>query len=102
MTTLTHETDMPAFQRRVLSDGFFRLLHAFACTSALQGTQLTACKRMHGRLKRENPHTRFVFISQRGQPMVRQNVNAMLRKLGRSAGIEVPVHPHMLKTCDGL
>jgi type 1 fimbriae regulatory protein FimE len=53
------------------------------------------------RLRREHPNTRHVFISQRGAPMTRQNVNAMLADLGREAGIEVPVHPHMLRHSTG-
>jgi len=33
--------------------------------------------------------------------MTRQNVNAMLAALGREAGIEVAVHPHMLRHSTG-
>jgi site-specific recombinase XerD len=63
----------------------------------LTGIELRALKR----LRRENPHARFVFLSQRGQPMSRQNVNALLAGLGKAAGIEVPVHPHMLRHATG-
>jgi site-specific recombinase XerD len=59
----------------------------------LTGVELRALKR----LRREQPHSRFVFLSQRGAPMTRQNVNVLLAALGTQARIEVPVTPHMLR-----
>ena len=52
-------------------------------------------------LRRQNPNARFVFLSNRGTPMTRQNVNALLIKLGRLAGLEVPVFPHALRHSTG-
>jgi site-specific recombinase XerD len=52
-------------------------------------------------LRRQNPDSRFVFLSNRGAPMTRQNVNALLLKLGRLAGLEVPVFPHALRHATG-
>jgi site-specific recombinase XerD len=52
-------------------------------------------------LRRQNPNSRFVFLSNRGAPMTRQNVNALLIKLGRLAGLEVPVFPHALRHSTG-
>src|SRR5262249_42535563 len=66
-------------------------------THPLSGSELRALRR----LRREHPNTRHVFISQRGAPTTRQNVNAMLAALGRDAGIEVPVHPHMPRHSTG-
>jgi site-specific recombinase XerD len=48
------------------------------------------------RLRRENPNSRHVFLSNRGTPMTRQNVHAFLSDLGKEAGFEFPVHAHML------
>jgi type 1 fimbriae regulatory protein FimB/type 1 fimbriae regulatory protein FimE len=53
--------------------------------------------RMLKKLRKDNPNARFVFLSQRGQPMTRQNVNVILKDLGIAAGIEVPVFPHALR-----
>ena len=52
-------------------------------------------------LRRQNPNSRYVFLSNRGAPMTRQNVNALLKKLGEEAGIEVKVHPHLLRHSTG-
>ena len=52
-------------------------------------------------LRRQNPNARFVFLSNRGTPMTRQNVNALLIKLGRLAGLEVAVFPHALRHSTG-
>lgn len=52
-------------------------------------------------LRRNNPHARFVFLSNRGTPMTRYNFNALLKKLGKLAGLEVPVFPHALRHSTG-
>src|SRR3954469_17974514 len=70
-----------------------RLKNGIATVHPLAGLELRALKR----LKRENPGTRYVFISQRGTPMTRQNFNCLLAELGREAQIEIPIHPHMLR-----
>jgi type 1 fimbriae regulatory protein FimB/type 1 fimbriae regulatory protein FimE len=66
-------------------------------THPLSGSELRALRR----LRREHPDARHVFISQRGSPMTRQNVNVLVAELGKAAGIEVPVHPHMLRHACG-
>jgi type 1 fimbriae regulatory protein FimE len=63
----------------------------------LTAVELRALKR----LRREQPHSRFVFLSRRGTPMTRQNFGVLLRELGERAGIEIPVHPHMLRHACG-
>ena len=63
----------------------------------LSGIELRALKK----LRRENPHARFVFLSNRDQPMTRQNFNVVLDDLGRAAGFEFPIHPHMLRHSTG-
>jgi len=74
-----------------------RRKHGVDSTHPLSGSERRALRR----LRREHPGTRHVFISSRGAPMTRQNVNAMLAALGREAGIEVAVHPHMLRHSTG-
>jgi site-specific recombinase XerD len=74
-----------------------RLKNGIPSRHPLTGTELRALKH----LRREHPHNRFVFVSQRGTQMTRQNVNVLLSALGEAAGIEVPVTPHMLRHSTG-
>jgi site-specific recombinase XerD len=75
-----------------------RLKNGVPSVHPLTGIELRALKR----LRREHPGARHVFLSQRGQPMTRQNVNALLARLGREAAIEVPVRPHALRHATGF
>jgi integrase len=74
-----------------------RLKNGIDTTHPLTAKELRTLKQ----LCRASPNARFVFLSNRGTPMTRQNVNAMLSKLGKLAGIDVPVHPHMLRHSTG-
>ena len=69
-----------------------RMKNGIPSTHPLTGQELRALRR----LKRENPNSRHVFLSNRGHPMTRQNVHA-LSDLGKAAGFEFPVHAHMLR-----
>jgi len=74
-----------------------RMKHGIPSNHPLTGQELRALRR----LKRENPNSRHVFLSNRKTPMTRQNVNAFLADLGKEAGFEFPVHPHMLRHSTG-
>jgi site-specific recombinase XerD len=74
-----------------------RLKNGIPSVHPLTGTELRALKR----LRRENPNSRHVFLSQRGTPMTRQNFHVLMAKLGLEAGIEVPVHPHQIRHSTG-
>ena len=74
-----------------------RLKNGLSTTHPLTGSELRALRR----LRRETGGSRHVFLSQRNAPMTRQNVNVLLAELGLQAGIEVPVHPHMLRHSTG-
>ena len=41
--------------------------------------------------------TRVVEIWYRGGPMTDSNVRKMVKRVGENAGIDFPVHPHMLR-----
>jgi type 1 fimbriae regulatory protein FimB/type 1 fimbriae regulatory protein FimE len=70
-----------------------RMKHGIPSSHPLTGQELRALRR----LKRENPNSRHVFLSNRRTPMTRQNVNAFLSELGKEAGFEFPITPHMLR-----
>jgi type 1 fimbriae regulatory protein FimB/type 1 fimbriae regulatory protein FimE len=70
-----------------------RLKHGLSSVHPLTAKEL----RMLKRLRKDEPNSRFVFLSQRGQPMTRQNVNVILKDIGIEAGIEITVFPHSLR-----
>jgi integrase len=75
-----------------------RLKHGTPSTHPLTGAELRALRR----LRRENTAARHVFLSNRGTPMTRQNFHHLLADLGREAGFEFPLHPHMLRHACGF
>lgn len=52
-------------------------------------------------LKRDYPDTAFLFVSERGGPLSERTVHAMVARAGVEAGIDFPVHPHMLRHAKG-
>ena len=66
-------------------------------THYLEGDEMRALRR----LRREYPPSPFIFVSERGGPLTRSTVNKLVERAGRLAGIEFPVHPHMLRHACG-
>jgi integrase len=56
-----------------------RLKSGIPSNHPLTGQEIRSLRR----LRRDNPNSRHVFLSSRGTPMTRQNVNAFLADLGR-------------------
>lgn len=44
----------------------------------------------------------YVFTSLRGGPMTRRTVHYVVAEAAKAAGIEFPVHPHMLRHATGF
>ena len=61
------------------------------------GTELRALQK----LKREEPESRFVFLSERGAPMSREGFLKMVHRAGEAAKFPFTVHPHMLRHACG-
>ena len=54
------------------------------------------------RLQREqDPKSRYIFTSERGQAFTRFAINKMIATAGRNAKISFPVHPHCLRHTTG-
>jgi integrase len=62
-------------------------------THPIRGDELRALRQ----LRRETPHSPFVFLSERGAPVSPAGFLKMLARLGEAAGFPFPVHPHMLR-----
>ena len=64
----------------------------------LEDDELIALKQ----LRRDHPDSNFVFNSQRGGPISSRQVHTIIARAGEAAGIEEPVHPHMLRHSKGF
>lgn len=53
-------------------------------------------------LKRLHPGSRFLFVTERGGPITAATVRKIVARAGVEAGIELPVHPHMLRHATGF
>jgi site-specific recombinase XerD len=54
------------------------------------------------KLKREAEASPFVFVSERGSPFSTAGFARMLERVAGAAGIEIKVHPHMLRHACGF
>jgi integrase len=67
-------------------------------THPLTGRELRALRR----LQRETPTSPFVFVSERGAPFSTAGFARMLERAAEAAGVEIKVHPHMLRHACGF
>ena len=75
-----------------------RLKNGNPATHYLEGDEIRALRR----LRREYPDSPFLFATERGGPLTRSAVNKLVERAGRQAGLEFPVHPHMLRHACGF
>ena len=64
----------------------------------LSGLEMRALRR----LGREYGHGPFVFVSERGAPLTTAGFARMIERAGKSAGLGLKVHPHMLRHACGF
>ena len=69
-------------------------------THPMEGDEIRAARKW----LRERPEAAqdFVFLSERGSPLTRQAAWRIVKEAGERAGLEVEVHPHMLKHSCGF
>lgn len=56
---------------------------------------------LHSHKRNNSKNSPFIFLSERGGPMARRNVNEIIAAAGQRAEIEFPVHPHQLRHACG-
>ena len=66
-------------------------------THPLRGIELRALKR----LTREYERSPYVFVTERGGPLTTSAVRKLVARAGELAGLDFPVHPHMLRHACG-
>jgi type 1 fimbriae regulatory protein FimB/type 1 fimbriae regulatory protein FimE len=75
------------------------LLHVVRCkggvdsTHPIRGPEIRALKR----LQREYERSPYVFASERRGPLTTSAVRKIIGRAGETAGLEFPVHPHILR-----
>tara|TARA_B100001996_G_scaffold293554_1_gene233740 strand:+ start:1174 stop:1794 length:621 start_codon:yes stop_codon:yes gene_type:complete len=75
-----------------------RLKNGIPSTHPLRGVELRALRE----LQRSYPNTPYVFISERGSPLTTRTVHHIIARAGHAAGLDMPVHPHMLRHATGF
>jgi integrase len=76
-----------------------RLKQGSPSTHPLRGPELRALRAW----KREQGDAiPYIFTSLRGAPMTRRTVHHVVAEAGTAAGIDFPVHPHMLRHATGF
>jgi integrase len=63
-------------------------------THPLTGRELRALRKLQ---REQEPKSPFIFISQRGAPFTNRGFQAMVERAGQAAGLDLKVHPHMLR-----
>src|SRR5215468_12019835 len=71
-----------------------RVKQGSPATHPLTGDELRALRRME---REQEPKSPFVFISERGTPFTKRGFQAMVERAAQAAGLDIKVHPHMLR-----
>lgn len=74
-----------------------RLKNGTASAHPVRGPELRALRR----LRRDYPNSPYVFAGERKGPLTPSSVRKIVARAGKAAGIEFPVHPHMLRHAAG-
>jgi type 1 fimbriae regulatory protein FimB/type 1 fimbriae regulatory protein FimE len=75
-----------------------RLKNGSPSTQPLTGRELRALRRLRRESDAGSP---FVFVSERGAPFTADGFAKTVARAGVAAGLEMPVHPHMLRHACG-
>jgi len=71
-----------------------RVKQGTPATHPLTGDELRALRRLE---REQEPKSPFVFISERSTPFTKRGFQAMVERAARAAGLDIKVHPHMLR-----
>lgn len=74
-----------------------RLKNGDASIHFIEGDELRALRK----LQRDYPGSPFLFASERGGPLSARAIHTIVSRAGVEAGMEFPVHPHMLRHACG-
>ena len=75
-----------------------RMKNGIPSSHPLGGPEIRALRK----LCRDYPTTQYVFVSERKGPLTDSAVRKLIARAGQKAGLEFPVHPHMLRHACGM
>jgi len=75
-----------------------RLKNGTPSTHPLRGPELRALRK----LRKQYPDSPYLFVSERGGPLTTASVRKIIARAGDDAGMDFPVHPHMLRHACGF
>jgi site-specific recombinase XerD len=75
-----------------------RLKNGLDSVHPLFGSELRALRKV----KRAYIDTQYVFVSERKAPMIPSNFAKILSRAGVKAGLDITIHPHMLRHSTGF
>ena len=70
-----------------------RLKDGVPSVHPLRGPEIRALRR----LRRQYPDSPYLFVTERHGPLTDSAVRKIVARAGKKAGIEFPIHPHMLR-----
>lgn len=74
-----------------------RLKEGVPSVHPLRGPEIRALRR----LRRDYSNSPYVFVTERHGPLTDSSVRKIVTRAGSEAGLEFPVHPHMLRHATG-
>jgi type 1 fimbriae regulatory protein FimB/type 1 fimbriae regulatory protein FimE len=74
-----------------------RLKNGNPSTHPLHGPELRALRK----LQRDYPNSPYLFVAETGGPLTDSTIRKLTARAGVAAGLEFPVHPHMLRHAAG-
>lgn len=75
-----------------------RLKNGTPSTHPIRGPELRALRR----LQRSGCQSNYVFMTERKGPLTASTVRKLISRAGDKAGIQFPIHPHMLRHATGF
>jgi type 1 fimbriae regulatory protein FimB/type 1 fimbriae regulatory protein FimE len=74
-----------------------RLENGINTTHPLSGIELQNLRK----IKRDYPNSEYIFVSERGGPMIPSTFRKIIARAGDNTNIGIPIHPHMLRHSTG-
>jgi len=75
-----------------------RIKNGTPSTHPLRGVEL----RLLRQLQRLDPHSAYVFVSERKAPLTSRSIHHIIARAGKNAKLPLTVHPHMLRHSTGF